>query len=68
MNQYFVKYSLNGQSKLNQFVCAVDVEQKSSARISTNEILIAVVLIHNIAQGVIILKDDIVIEVLTRLN
>lgn len=68
MNQYFVKYSLNGKSKLLQFTCHVDAEPKKTAQASSDEILLAVCKIHNASFKNKIYTDDVVIEVLTRLN
>ena len=75
MNQYFVKYSINNRSKLNQFASYIDVHPKENAIISGMAILTRIVELHNLNVKLqkenfveIILHEDIVIEVLTRLN
>jgi hypothetical protein len=74
MNQYFVKYSINDKTDFNRnstFACSVDVEPKLSASHSTEEILLAVCKKHNVSYMDItgrVHNENIVIEVLTRLN
>lgn len=68
MNQYFVKYSLNGRPKLQQFTCSVDVKSNKTAALSTSLILLEICKIHNLNFINEIHTEDVVIEVLTRLN
>lgn len=68
MIQYFVKYSLNGQSSLINYTAAVDVNPGSSAANSFSLIAHEVVKHHNRSLQNRISVYDVVIMCLTKLN
>ena len=68
MKQYFVTYTLNGGSILQKFSCPIAVESKETAEKSFWEVLAQVAFSHNETYDTFVTKEDIGIEVLTRLN
>lgn len=68
MNQYFVKYSLNNRLQTNTFSFAIDIEPSNISAQFTMELIISkLVKLHN-SKFTNISYEDIVIEVLTKLN
>jgi hypothetical protein len=68
MNQYFVKYSMNGKSSNTTFSLRIDVKPGITAKESMRYISEAIVDLHKTSFKEYITDDDIVIQVLTRLD
>lgn len=71
MKQYYIKYSLNGKPAHFTYASSIDVDPGINAMDSMDKILTAVVKAHNAVPQfapVRIIKEDIAVVLLTRLN
>lgn len=75
MNQYFVRYTINGTPSNNSFSTTINVEGGATAENSFNNILFAIKEYHNFnaKSGTNVAFEpiatyDVIIQVLTRLN
>lgn len=67
-HHYFVRYSIAGLSPYNSFVCAIEIIPGNSANQTTYIILESIVREHYLSNKVKLNNEDIVINVLTRIN